>query len=237
MSIYQKVENKVTNPIRLLIAEDDTRIAEIQKRFVERIEGFEIIGIAHTTQDTRDLIEVFNPHVILLDIYFPDGSGLDLLRDIRTQNSAIDVVLITAAKEVNSLQTAMHCGVFDYILKPLVFERLQETLLSYQQRHQRLQHLESLDQQQVDHLLNTHTSAKPITTLPKGIDNLTLQKIQSAFMQTSDPSYSAEELGKIVGVSRTTARRYLEFLVTEQFIKADISYGTVGRPERRYWKC
>ena len=114
------------NTLRILIVEDDRQIAEIQRRFVERLENVELCGIAHSLGDARDLIDVMAPHLILLDIYFPDGNGLDLLRELRARDSSSDVILITAAKEVEPLKSALRGGVFDYILKPLVFERLEE---------------------------------------------------------------------------------------------------------------
>ena len=110
--------------IRVVIAEDDKQIAEIQKRFLERIEGFELAGIAHGLEEAEDLVEVLEPQLLLLDIQFPTGTGLELLRKIRSTNSEVDVILITAAKEVDTLREALRGGVFDYILKPLVFERL-----------------------------------------------------------------------------------------------------------------
>lgn len=85
-------------PIRLLIVEDDRQIAEIQKRFIERLDKVQLCGIAHSLADARDLIEVMKPELILLDVYFPDGNGLDLLRELRAADSSIDVILITAAK-------------------------------------------------------------------------------------------------------------------------------------------
>jgi two-component system CitB family response regulator len=109
-----------------MIVEDDPRIAEIQRRFVERLDQVELCGIAHTLADAREQIEVLAPDLILLDVYFPDGNGLDLLRELRAADSGSDVILITAAKEVETLRSALRGGVFDYILKPLVFERLQE---------------------------------------------------------------------------------------------------------------
>lgn len=221
--------------IHVVIAEDDAQVAEIQRRFVERVLGYEVVGIAFSTIEAMELIEVLKPDLVLLDVYFSNNSGLELLRKIRLNNSRQDVVLITAAKEVEVLQAAIHLGVFDYILKPLVFARLQETLTVYRQRYQHLRSVNSLNQSMVDKLLGARvvSHAKPL--LPKGIDNLTLDKIKRVFYDVEwDSSFSAEQVGKKVGMSRTTARRYLEFLVDDDFIRADISYGTVGRPERRY---
>ena len=124
--------------IRVVIAEDDLQIAEIQKRFLERIEGFELVGIAHGLTEARDLVDVLKPELLLLDIQFPSGTGLDLLRELRADKSTTDVILITAAKEVDTLREALRGGVFDYILKPLVFERLQEALSNYANHLQKL---------------------------------------------------------------------------------------------------
>lgn len=222
--------------IRLVIAEDDVQIAEIQRRFIERIEDFEVAGIAHSLEEARDLVDVLSPELLLLDVHFPSGSGLDLLREMRATNAGTDVILITAATEVATLQEALRGGVFDYILKPLVFDRMQEALQSYARHVSKLRALQSLDQNEVDGLLPRSTATaggKHGEHLPKGIDTLTLDKVREVVSQ-SGTSFSAEEMGSEIGASRTTARRYLEYLVSCGEVCADVAYGSVGRPERRY---
>lgn len=226
----------MTTPISLVIIEDDQQIAEIQRRFVERIDGFHVVGIAHSLNDARDLIEVFQPQLLLLDNQFPNGTGLDLLRELRADGCNTDVILVTAAKEVETLRTAMRYGIFDYILKPLVFERLQASLDKFRGQLSKLSDMESLVQSDVDGLLQSatiqqNTSGAP--RLPKGIDSITLDKIRAVF-KSSHNALNAEEVGQLIGASRTTARRYLEFLVSTDELNAEVSYGTVGRPERRY---
>lgn len=257
---------------RIVIAEDDRRITELQQRFVEKIDGFQVEAIALTLEEARDLVEVLEPDLLLLDIHFPEGTGLELLSELRGTNQETDVILVTAAKEASTLQAALRGGVFDYILKPLVFERLQAALQNYARHRQQMDQLlqqeqeeQHLAQQDVDQLLprgnslgssdssqlhssderspldqsgQTNTAEKTKGTqekvvLPKGIDALTLEKIRQAF-QSSREDFNAEEVGEKVGVSRTTARRYLEYLVSTEELIADVSYGTVGRPERRY---
>jgi len=222
-------------PIRLLIIEDDRKIAEIQRRFVERLDHVELCGIAHTLADARDQIDVLAPDLILLDVYFPDGSGLELLRELRAADSGSDVILITAAKEVETLRSALRGGVFDYILKPLVFERLQEAVNRYREHLERLSALHQVAQKEVDALLPRSTGEDTATgdeRLPKGIDALTLDKIRD--VMAGGGHRSAEEVGSAIGASRTTARRYLEYLVGAGELMAEVTYGSVGRPERRY---
>jgi two-component system CitB family response regulator len=223
--------------LKVLIIEDDPKIAEIQQRFLDRIGGIELCGIAHTLTDAKDLVDVFQPHLVLLDVYLPDGNGLDILRQWRAGNEQLDVILITAAKEVDTLRSALHAGVFEYILKPLVFERLEEAIERYRTHFNKLNALGSLAQHELDTII-----AKPINRkdsadkprLPKGIDAITLEKVL-ALMENSEP-LTAEEVGGRIGASRTTARRYLEYLVSTHELSAEVSYGSVGRPERRYIK-
>lgn len=224
--------------IRLLIVEDDRQIAEIQRRFVERVDYVELCGIAHSLADARDQIDVLKPDLVLLDVYFPDGSGLDLLRELRAGDSSSDIILITAAKEVDTLRSALRGGVFDYILKPLVFERLQEALQRYRLHLNALDNLDNVAQKEVDALL-PRTQPEPTSDLsarlPKGIDALTLDKIREVLSpHDGRDEWSAEAAGGKIGASRTTARRYLEYLVSAGELTAEVNYGAVGRPERRY---
>jgi two-component system CitB family response regulator len=184
------------------------------------------------------MLDVFQPDLVLLDIHFPDGSGLDLLKTLRSGDSQTDVIMITAAKEVDSLSEALRLGVFDYVLKPLVFDRLSGALNQYRSHKKTLSNqANELSQKDVDQLLSRHRESKnsslKLEALPKGIDQITLEKIVAVFRESHD-SLSAEQVGERIGSSRTTARRYLEYLVGQERLNADINYGTVGRPERRY---
>ena len=222
--------------IRTIIAEDDNRIAEIQHRFLEKVEGFEVIGIAHNMTDCREMSNILEPDLILLDIQFPDGNGLEFLKSLRESESTVDVILVTAAKDVNSLKDAMHGGVFDYIVKPMEFNRLRHSLDRFRRHFDKISTLETLEQSDIDGLMpsieKNYNDSKE-ASLPKGIDSITLTKVRDLIGNHSD-SLSAERVGKDIGVCRTTARRYLEFLVGSRELVVDVSYGGVGRPERRY---
>ena len=146
------------------------------------------------------------------------------------------VILITAAKELEPLQEAMRGGVFDYILKPVMFQRFRETLERFREYRQQLHDRSSLEQGDVDRLLHPYKQSKPgEPALPKGIDPLTLKKVRAVFAQPHGEGFSAEEVGERVGASRTTARRYLEYLTATGHLSAELIYGAVGRPERKYF--
>lgn len=228
------------NPIKTIIVEDDPQIAEIQSRFISRVEHFELVGIAHTLEDAADLVDVFSPDLILLDIHFEQGNGVDFMWQIRQKSRQTDFILITAAKEAETLQDAIRGGAFDYILKPMNFTRFQGALESYKQFKHKLDKVQDVNQNDVDELMHTQTGQDTQANaerMPKNIDAITVAKIKKALDEHQNESISAEELGQIIGMSRTTARRYLEYLVTVNSVTPNLVYGSVGRPERLYFKC
>jgi two-component system CitB family response regulator len=229
-------DEKRIGTLQVLIVDDEKRIAEINRRFVERVEGFEVAGIATDTTQAMDLLDVFDIDLVLLDIYFPGTSGLELLTIIQKQYPDTDVIMISAAKEIETVRESVKGGAFDYILKPLIFERLQETMKKYHIFRSRLAQLKQegrqISQDEIDQLIKGE-GRRESPYLPTGIDKLTLEKI--VFVITEEPGgLTAEQVSRSIGASRSTARRYLEYLVSEGRLKADLSYGTVGRPERVY---
>lgn len=220
----------------VLIVDDDPRIAEIHQHFTEKVTGFKVIGIADNLIDAEKMCELFEPDLILLDLYFPEGLGTEILWRVRASRQSTDVILITAAKELEPLQEAMRGGVFDYILKPVMFPRFKEALERFREHRRKLQTEIDLNQNDIDRLLHPYKDSRSgEPTLPKGIDPLTLKKVQKAFEQPHPDGLSAEELGAKIGTSRTTARRYLEYLTVDGQLTAELMYGEVGRPERRYF--
>lgn len=221
--------------IKVLIAEDDPRIALLHQSMVEKIEGFEVVAIANTISELQEFIDVMKPDLLLLDVYFPDGNGIDFLSFMRSHNIMTDVILITAAKEMASLEKSLRHGVFDYLIKPIMFYRFSASLAKFKAYKEKVIGQEELSQSKVDEFFNKtmHTQQPLHVGLPKGVDGLTLEKILSALNQY-DTFSSASEIADFLGINRTTARRYLEYLVSTSKVEVDSHYGSVGRPERKY---
>lgn len=223
--------------LKILIVDDDPQIAEIHRHFVEKIDGFYVCGMADNLEDAEKMSALLQPDLILLDLYFPEGKGTEILWNLRTRHQATDVILITAAKELEPLQEAIHGGAFDYILKPVMFQRFKEALERFREYRLRMNTDTTLDQLTVDRLLHPYKTTGPgEPAYPKGIDALTLKKIQSVFSGPHPDGLSAEVVAEVIGVGRTTARRYLEYLTANRELTAELIYGTVGRPERRYFQ-
>ncbi len=221
---------------KVLIVDDDPKIAEIHRHFTEKISCCSVCGIAGNLEDAEKMSSLLQPDLILLDLHFPEGKGTEILWNLRARHQATDVILITAAKELEPLQDAIHGGVFDYILKPVMFPRFKESLERFCEHRRRLASAATLDQQKVDRLLHHFKAASPGEPVhPKGIDVLTLRKIRAVFEQPHPKGYSAEEVAVLIGASRTTSRRYLEYLTACGQLNAELIYGAVGRPERKYF--
>jgi two-component system CitB family response regulator/two-component system response regulator DcuR len=222
--------------LTVLIVDDDPKIAEIHRHYTEKVEGFKVCGISDSLDDAIKMAGILEPDLILLDLYFPEGLGLDVLWKVRSEQQACDVIMITAAKEIGPLQQALRGGVFDYIVKPVMFPRFRDALEKFRAHRLRLQDGFPVDQQHIDQLLHPYRESSPgEPEHPKGIDPLTLKKISGIFAQACAEGFSAEEVGEQTGVSRTTARRYLEYLTANGKLAAELVYGAVGRPERRYF--
>lgn len=220
---------------RVMIIEDDLAIAELHHKYLSQLSGLEVVGIATTRMEAEMQLEILNPDLLLMDVYLPDGTGLEILNTLRAKNQTCDVILITAARDVDTLQTAMRGGVVDYLLKPIMFPRLEVALKKYLAQRERFDVAGSLDQSQVDKMFQSNNIAETgAKRLPKGIDSVTLDKIRDLF--PGEEMLTADEAGEKIGASRTTARRYLEYLISSGELEADLNYGTVGRPERCYKK-
>jgi two-component system CitB family response regulator/two-component system response regulator DcuR len=118
-----------------------------------------------------------------------------------------------------------------------MFPRFKEALERFRDHRQQLQTETSLNQQDIDRLLHPYKDSSPgEPEYPKGIDPLTLKKIRTLFEQPHPDGLSADEVGQKIGASRTTARRYLEYLTASGQLTAELIYGAVGRPERKYFR-
>jgi len=219
--------------IRALVVDDDFMAASVHRSFVEKVPGFEVVGEATTGAQALRLVSELHPDLVLLDIYLPDMSGLEVMRCLRqSDDAAVDVIAITSAKDVQTLRSAMHHGVVHYLVKPFTFATLRERLERYAALRARLERLHQADQHEIDRLYALlRTSGDD--SLPKGISAPTLALVADT-VRSLDHEASAVEIAERAGVSRGTARRYLEFLAESGALELSLRYGAAGRPEHLY---
>jgi len=219
--------------IRTLVVDDDFRVAEVHCAYVERVNGFQVAGRAHTGEAALREVERLRPDLVLLDIYLPDMSGLEVLQRLREDAKvSVDVIAITAARDVDSLRAAMRGGVVHYLIKPFLFATFEEKLLSYAAARERMMRIDRAEQGDIDRIFGTLRTART-EALPKGLSDSTLELIVQA-LSRSGSGLPATAVAEVAGVSRVTARRYLDHLC--QLCRAELTmrYGGPGRPEHRY---
>ena len=218
--------------IRTLVVEDDFRVAELHRQYTERVPGFAVVGTAATGAQAVEMATRLRPDLLLLDIHLPDMSGLEVIRSLRQPGGApLDVIAITAAREVETLRAAMQGGVVHYLVKPFRFAAFEERLRGFAAARERLGRLAEADQREVDRLFSLlRTSVGE--QLPKGLSQATLELVLRALR--GGRTISAEEVAAAAGCSRVTARRYLDHLAQSGQVELTMRYGGPGRPEHRY---
>lgn len=219
--------------IRVLVVDDDFMVARIHVGFVSRIEGFEVVGVAHSGAEAADAVERLHPDLLLLDLYLPDRFGLDLLADLRSGPEQCDAIVITAAKESEAVRSAVRLGVTDYLLKPFGFADLEDRLRRYAAQRRLLDRTEVHGQEDVDRVFVRAAGASASVPLPKGMSTETARLVEGV-LQGATVTLSATEVAELAGLSRVSARRYLEHFVTVGQADVRLRYGSTGRPERRY---
>ncbi len=221
--------------IRVFIVEDDPMVACINKQFTEKVAPFKVIGTSTSEGDALTKIKELQPDLILLDIFLPNGSGLNLLKQIRHDNIPTDIILVTAAKDTATIQETLRYGAVDYLIKPFDFERLQQALLNYLNLRQLIVEHADVSQDELDQYnysvdiggLNT------LSSLPKGVHFLTLKQLLN-YMDSQNTSLSCQQIADALSLSKITAWRYLEYLVEKGKVEVALEYGAIGRPTKHY---
>ncbi|WP_405722233.1 response regulator [Streptomyces sp. NBC_01537] len=225
--------------IDVLVVDDDFRVAEINAAYVARIPGFRVTARAHTAAQALATLERMHIDLVLLDHYLPDETGLTLVRRMRQLGHSADVIMVTAARDVATVQAAMRYGALQYLVKPFSFGGLRAKLDAYAALRRTLDGVGGgrgeAGQEQVDRIFSALRTAEasPTAGLPKGHSAPTADLIRRVLNEADHP-LSAHEVAERAGISRSTAQRYLKYLERAGRISLTLKYGDTGRPEHRY---
>lgn len=231
------MKQEVKALIKVMIIEDDPMVALLNRQYVERMEGFTVIGHAADTVEAHALLTAAGVDLLLLDIHMPGMNGLDFLRQLREEKKDLDVILITAASKISQIQQALRLGAIDYLIKPFEFSRFQEALLQYQNHFYGLHDGNKVNQQELDRMFRKKREATQepasLRAVPKGLTKTTLKKIFEVILQIEADTFSTEEIAEISHISRVSVRKYLKFLTEIGYLEENLIYG-IGRPIYRY---
>ena len=220
--------------VRVLVVEDEEVAAEAHATYVGRVPGFELAGVARSAGEAVRLLAREEVDLVLLDMHLPDGHGLGLLQRLRAEGRTVDVIAVTSARDTDVVRRAVSQGVVLYLLKPFTFAAFRSKLEQYAEFRARLESAPGdVVQDDVDQLFGALRSRPTGDTLPKGMSLDSLRAVVVALRQRAE-GLSAAEAGAEIGVSRVTARRYLEHLADSGMVRRGSRYGGGGRPEVEY---
>ncbi len=226
--------------IRVLDVDDDFMVAKVHAAFVARVPAFSVVGVAHTGADAVEAAARLHPDLVLLDIYLPDMSGIDVLRRLREAEPEVDVLVITAAREVDTVRNALRGGVVNYLLKPFDADALRARLEQYAATRLSLAAAPTLAQTDLDRLFGARPGRADggvcDDPVPKGLSPESAELVRRV-LRGADGDLSAAECAERSGLSRVSARRYLEHFIETGQAEVRLRYGVAGRPQRRYaWR-
>src|SRR5499425_893083 len=213
--------------IRVVVVDDDFRIAGIHAAYVGKVDGFEAVAQVHSAASAVDAVDRLRPDLLLLDLYLPDQHGLDLVARLRREgHPPVDVIVITAAKDADTVRAAMQGGALHYLLKPFSFPALRDKMRS------RLDALHQPDQRNVDRVFGALRAPDQLAGA-KGRSPHTLEAVERLLV-SGEQEMSAAQVAEMTGMSRATAQRYLSHLHEIGRVEIRLRYGSGGRPEHRY---
>ncbi|MEU5111205.1 response regulator [Streptomyces longwoodensis] len=219
--------------IEVLVVDDDARVAQVNAAYVEKVPGFHVAGEAHSAADALRRMEALpRLDLVLLDHYLPDETGLEVVQEMRRRGHQTDVIMVTAARDVSTVQAAMRQGALQYLVKPFAFAGLRAKLEAYAELRRTLDGGGEAEQSDVDRIFGA-LSAPSEPGLPKGHSPTTAELVRRCLMSADGP-LSAQEIADRTGVSRQTAQRYLKLLERTGRARLTLKYGDAGRPEHRY---
>ncbi|MGQ4615320.1 response regulator [Nocardia sp. R7R-8] len=213
--------------LTVLVVDDDFRVAHLHAGIVQAIPGFTVAGTANTLAAARELVAAQPIDLALVDVYLPDGSGIDFVRALRC-----DAMVLTASTESESVRAAVAAGAVSYLVKPFPHTELAARLAAYA-RYRRILAVPQVDNARVAaalHALRPSVTASPSATAPSPTKDAVLR----AILDASAP-LSAGEVASAIGISRATAQRYLAALVAGGAARMSLRYGSTGRPEQEYF--
>ncbi|MCX8638655.1 response regulator [Gilliamella sp. B3172] len=218
--------------VDVLIVEDDPMVAELNKKYLHMVPGFNLVANVVNGEQALHFIHDNHVDLILLDVFMPKLNGLELLQHIRISYPKIDIIMVTAACNTNDIQAALRLGVIDYIVKPFTFGRLRTALISYQERIRLLSSSKILNQDQLDDRI----FAKPVSqnkSLPKGIDRQTLKKVREVIIEYNK-EFSMSDIVELIPLSRISLKKYLDYLEDLGELESHLTYLSIGRPVKCY---
>lgn len=218
---------------QVLIVEDDPMVAMINEQYVGRNKQFQVVGKCKDGKSALEFLEKQEVDLIVLDAFMPYMDGFEALRQIRKKQISVDIIMVTAANDRESLEEALHLGIIDYLVKPFTYERFQMALEKYIAQTGALKQIETLNQKNIDFIIE-HSRKKGDEIHPKGIQKNTQDLILEYLKENPDTWFTGDEIAEKIGLTGVTVRRYMNYFTESGLVVSEMNYETGGRPCMKY---
>ena len=218
----------------VLIVEDDPMVAMINEQYVNRHKDFKVVGKCKDGELALSFIQENPVDLIILDVFMPRMNGFETLRELRKEHKSVDVIMVTAANDRESLEEALHLGIVDYLVKPFTFDRFKIALDKFISQKKLLQDFDTLNQSNIDFIIDK-TKKQPQDIFPKGIQDKTLQAILSCLKNNRSKEITSDFISEQTGLTAVTVRRYMSYLEENGTVIGELNYETGGRPCMYYY--
>ncbi len=222
--------------LKTVIVEDDRMVAAINAQFAEKTPGVQVVATFHNGRDALAFLEQTSVDLLLLDLYMPEMSGVELLTELRRKGCNADAIFITAANDAPHIQDALRLGAVDYLIKPFRYERFEEALDKVVVRRKVIESGLEFTQADIDEMIRARRPNPESRTaeLEKGIQRQTLDHIRADLRKNAGTYRTAEQIASDTGLSKVTVRRYLNYLIGMNEAESQVDYSTGGRPWVEY---
>ena len=214
---------------RVLIVEDDPMVALINEQYINRSKDFSSVGQCRNGKEALAFLEEHEVDLIVMDVYMPQMDGFETLRQIRNRHIDVEVIMVTAANDRDSLDDALQLGVIDYLVKPFIFDRFRIALDKYITQTTALRELDTLNQKNIDFIID-RARKKAEDIYPKGIQSKTLRIVEEYMKNHAGEWLTGDTISEKISLTSVTVRRYLNYLVETGILTAEMNYETGGRP-------
>ncbi|MBQ8559924.1 MAG: response regulator [Tyzzerella sp.] len=214
---------------KVLIVEDDPMVAMINEQYIGRNKKFCVSGKCKDGKSALEFLENNMVDLLILDVFMPYMDGFETLRQIRKKQISVDVIMVTAANDRESLEEALHLGIVDYLVKPFTFDRFSMALDKFIAQTNALKELGTLSQKSIDFIID-NARKKSEDMHPKGIQEKTLHLIMEHLKENRNSWLTGDAIAEKVGLTGVTVRRYMNYLAESGKVIGEMNYETGGRP-------
>ena len=214
---------------KVLIVEDDPMVAMINEQYIGQNKKFNVVGKCKDGKSALEYLESHEVDLIIMDVFMPHLDGFETLRQIRKKQISVDVIMVTAANDGESLEEALHLGIVDYLVKPFTFERFCMALDKFIAQTNAFKELGTLNQKSIDFIID-NARKKSEEMHPKGIQEKTLRLIMEHLKENRDSWLTGDAIAEKVGLTGVTVRRYMNYLAESGKVIGEMNYETGGRP-------